>query len=309
MRKPKVGLVLGSGAARGWAHIGVIEALLEADIAPDIVCGTSMGALVGGLYAGGRFDELRDWAVKADWRTVVSMIDVGLLAGGLVDGANILKWLGELAGKRNIEDLDIPFAAVATDLTSGREVWLQEGPLDTAIRASIALPGIFSPAEMDGRWLVDGGLINPVPVSLCRALGADFIIAVPLNMDVLGRPLTRQRTLDEAPEKAEHSNLLETMMGLPGALYTQASSIRLFGEVGDTPGYFDVLANSINIMQDQITRSRLAGEPPHVQISPSVSHIRLMDFDHAVDAITAGRAATEPLIPGIKARLRDPQAT
>lgn len=308
MRRPKVGLVLGSGAARGWAHAGVLETLLEADIVPDIVCGASMGALVGGLYAAGRFDQMKDWALGADWRTVVSMIDVGLLGGGIVDGARILKWLTDLGGDRNIEDLDIPFAAVATDLTTGREIWLQSGPLDSAIRASIALPGIFSPVDLDERWLVDGGLVNPVPVSLCRAMGAEFIIAVRLNEDLLGRRLTRQKPVNPTPAKtAKSENLIDMVRQLPVSLRQQAESIKLFGNL-EAPGYFDVLANSINIMQDQITRSRLAGEPPHVQIAPAVMHIGLMDFDHAADAFAAGRAATEPLIKTIKARLDDPPA-
>ncbi len=308
MRRPKVGLVLGSGAARGWAHVGVLETLLESDIVPDVVCGTSMGALVGGLYASGRFDQLRDWALKADWRTIVSMVDVGLLSGGIVDGARIIKWLADLGGNRNIEDLDIPFAAVATDLTSGREIWLQSGPLDSAIRASIALPGIFSPVDLDDRWLVDGGLVNPVPVSLCRAMGADFIIAVRLNEDLLGRRLTRQKPVAPTPAKTEKTeNLIDMVRQLPTSLRQQAEGIKLFGN-GDAPGYFDVLANSINIMQDQITRSRLAGEPPHVQIAPAVAQIGLMDFDHAADAVAAGRAATEPMIKAIKARLSDPLA-
>lgn len=308
MPPPKIGLALGSGAARGWAHIGVIETLLEADIVPDIVCGTSIGALVGGLYAAGKLDDLKDWALKLDWRAVASMVDIGLLAGGLMEGENIIKWLTTLGGTETIENLDIPFAAIATDLTTGREVWLQSGALDKAIRASIAIPGIFSPFELDNRWLVDGGLVNPVPVSLCRALGADFIIAVPLNKNVLGHPLTRRREeIITSADTEKSQDLLAQIKNIPASLRAQADAMNLFKNGSDKPGYFDVLSNAIDIMQDHITRSRLASEPPHVQISPDVGHIRLMDFDHAKAAIATGRAAAEPLIPLIKARLASSQ--
>jgi len=302
MRKPKIGLALGSGAARGWAHVGVLEALVEAGIRPDIVCGTSMGALVGGIYASGRLEALRDWAMSADRRVVASLIDVGFLSGGLVDGVRIVDWLGGLAIARAIEELPLPFAAVATDLASGREIWLREGPLDRAIRASISLPGIFSPVEWNGDWLVDGGLVNPVPVSVCRALGADFIIAVNLNEDLLGRRLVPETPPPAVPpHRAE--NWVEMVKTMPAALAAQMANFRLFGNGSPTPGYFDVLANALNIMQDHITRSRLAGEPPHVLVLPRVVEIGIMDFHRAGEAIAEGRAAVERVLPIIEAKL------
>ncbi len=304
MRKPKIGLALGSGAARGWAHVGVLDALVEAGIKPDIIAGTSMGALVGGVYASGRHEALRDWALSADRRIVASMVDVGFLAGGLVDGVRIVDWLGGLKISRKIEDLKLPFAAVATDLTSGREVWLRDGPLDRAIRASISMPGIFSPVEIDGNWLVDGGLVNPIPVSLCRAMCADFVIAVNLNEDLLGRRLLPQ--IAEAPDTAEPQkadNWLDMVKSMPTAMAAQMSSFKLFGNGGLAPGYFDVLGNALNIMQDHITRSRLAGEPPHAIILPRVVDIGLMDFHRAAEAIEEGRAATERVLPVIEAKL------
>lgn len=303
LKQTKIGLALGSGAARGWSHIGVLEALLDAGIVPDIVCGTSMGALVGGAYASGRLAELKAWAVAADRKVVTSMIDVSLLAGGLVDGVRIVKWLGDLEVSRDIETLGVPFGAVATDLTTGREVWLQSGALDKAIRASIALPGIFSPTDIEGRWLVDGGLVNPVPVSLCRAMGADFIVAVNLNEDLLGRRLTRTEDNSNQAASTKGNNLLDAIKSMPASLRAQASSFKLFSTNGTTPGYFDVLANAINIMQDHITRSRLAGEPPHVQIMPRVIDMGLMDFHLAEAAIAEGRAAAERALPVIKAKL------
>lgn len=306
MSKVKIGLVLGSGAARGWAHIGVLDGLIAAGLAPDLVAGTSMGALVGGAYAAGRFDALRDWALAADRKIVASLIDVSLLAGGLVDGVRIVEWLSGLSLSTPIENLDLPFAAVATDLESGREIWLREGRLDQAIRASISLPGIFSPLLMGNRWLVDGGLVNPVPVSLCRAMGADFVIAVNLNEDLLGRRLLPTTAPVEPP--VQNGNWIEALKSLPTALATQVSNIRLFG-TGTAPGYFDVLGNSLNIMQDQITRSRLAGEPPHVMVLPRVMDIGVMDFHRAKEGIDAGRAAVDHAIPLIREKLERTLAT
>lgn len=304
MRKPRIGLALGSGAARGWAHVGVIEVLVEAGIEIDILCGTSMGALVGGVHASGQLAPLKDWALKADRRVVASLVDVGLLSGGLVDGVKIVDWLGGLKILPNIEDLAIPYAAVATDISSGREVWLREGRLDRAIRASIAMPGIFSPVEIDGDWLVDGGLVNPVPVSVCRALGAELIIAVNLNEDLLGRRLVPEVVATPAPVPvAKPTNWLDMVKTVPAALKTQMAGFRLFGQAGAAPGYFDVLANSIDIMQDHITRSRLAGEPPHVLILPRVVDIGTMDFHRAEEAIAEGRAAAERALPVIEAKL------
>ena len=303
MHKAKIGLALGSGAARGWSHIGVIDALVDAGIAPDIVCGTSMGALVGGAYASGRLDAMRDWALAADRRIVASMVDVSLLQGGLVDGVRIVDWLGQIGVGLNIEDLPLPFAAVATDLASGREVWLREGRLDHAIRASIALPGIFSPVLRDDQWLVDGGLVNPVPVSVCRAMGAEFIIAVNLNEDLLGRRLTQDPDTPVAtPDAGKPGNLLDLIKSMPGSMRSQIAGLGLFG-TGGAPGYFDVLSNSLNIMQDHITRSRLAGEPPHALVLPRVVDIGLMDFHRARELIAEGRAATERVLPVIREKL------
>lgn len=310
MRKPKIGLALGSGAARGWAHVGVLDALTSAGIKPDIIAGTSMGALVGGAYASGRHEALRDWAMALDRRIVASLVDVGFLAGGLIDGVRIVDWLNNpiKIGAR-IEDLKMPFAAVATDLSSGREVWLQKGKLDRAIRASISMPGIFSPVEIDGDWLVDGGLVNPIPVSLCRAMGADFIIAVNLNEDLLGRRLVPELAATPDPEEPQKTgNWLDMIKTMPTALKSQAGNFRLFGKAGMAPGYFDVLGNALDIMQDHITRSRLAGEPPHALILPRVVDIGLMEFHRAAEAIEEGRAATERVLPIIEAKLRRSRA-
>ncbi|WP_374448812.1 patatin-like phospholipase family protein [Stella sp.] len=298
MARPRIALALGSGSARGWAHVGVIEALCEAGFAPDIICGTSMGALVGAAHAAGRLEALRRWAGGAGWREIVGLLDVRLAGGGLIEGGSIVAFLRGLGIDGRIEDLSLPYAAVATDLASGREEWLQSGPVLDAVRASIALPGIISPARLGDRWLIDGGLTNPVPVSLCRALGADRIIAVNLNGDLLGR---RFAAAPAGPGPA--ADLLGRLLhNVPKPLRDQsvAIALRLLPQGPSAPGYFDVLANAVNIMQDRITRARLAGEPPHVMLAPRLRDLGLMEFNRAAEAIAEGRACVAEALPAIR---------
>src|SRR5512139_748271 len=185
-RKPRIGLALGSGSARGWSQIGVIRVLEQAGISPDVVCGTSIGALVGAAYAAGEIGRLHDWVKGLRWQAVVSMIDLRM-NGGLIEGGKLVDFFRAHFRDEGIAKLPKAFGCVATELVSGREIWLREGPVIDAVRASIALPGLFTPVERDGRLLVDGGLVNPVPVSLARAMGADVVIAVDLNWDLIGR--------------------------------------------------------------------------------------------------------------------------
>lgn len=300
----KIGLALGSGSARGWAHIGVIRALTEADLAPDIVCGASIGALVGGAYAGGRMKQLTTWASAFSWQQMAGFLDVNLPRGGVIQGTRLKQLLGEIYGNTPIEELMRPYLAVATDFRSGREVWLRHGSLAGAVRASIAIPGIFSPVKLNQRWLMDGGLVNPVPVSAARALGADVVIAVNLNADILPakRSAAGRASLAEAPPKPQPA-ALETLTGnLPQKLQDSISRVasKLIGAEADGPSYFDVIVGSINIMQDQITRSRLAGEPPDVMINPKVGHINLLEFDRAEETIDAGYRAAKAQVPAIR---------
>jgi len=301
MTRPRIGLALGSGSARGWSHIGVIDALAEAGIEPDIVSGTSIGSLVGAAYVAGRLTALRQWAMAATWREIVGLMDVRLSGGGLIDGKQIVAFLRGLGIEHPIESYAKKYAAVATDLVTGREAWLQSGPIHEVVRASIALPGIFSLARIGDKWLVDGGLSNPVPVSVCRALGADVIIAVNLNGDLVGR---RFKSEPEPPATAVRAPVPNDSLGLmlrhlPEALREQATQMipRLLPQGSSTPGYFDVIVNSINIMQDQITRTRLAGEPPHVMLVPRLRDIELLEFNRAKDAIAEGRACVEHALP------------
>jgi NTE family protein len=300
---PRIGLALGSGSARGLSHIGVLDALIEAGIEPDVVCGTSIGALVGAAYVAGKLPALRDWAESATWRQVVRLMDVRLMGGGLIDGRQVVALLRRLGIDAPIESYDRRYAAIATDLSSGREVWLQTGPILDAVRASIALPGIVSPAQVDGKWLVDGGLSNPVPVSVCRALGAEVIIAVNLNGDLVGRRFDRPRPSAAlaAPSRVS-TELFRRVLGRGLGAREPAVEVPVdpLARIPTAPGYLDVLANSLNIMQDHITRTRLAGEPPHVLLVPRLGNIGLMEFTKAREAIAEGRHCVQHALPTLK---------
>jgi len=303
MARPRIGLALGSGSARGWAHIGVIDALTEAGVAPDIVCGASMGALVGAAHVAGRLAELRQWAGTATWRTIARLTDLRLTGGGLISGRQVMSFLQGMGIGEPIESYATHYAAVATDMATGREIWLQSGPIHEAVRASIAIPGIFSPARLDGKWLLDGGLSNPIPVSVCRALGADVIIAVNLNGELLGRRYTEPEPPDATVTSRVSVEVVRRMLlgKLPTALQRPAAkALPPLPRDEPAPGYFDVLASALNIMQDHITRSRLAGEPPHVMLVPRLRSIGLMEFNRAHEAIAEGRACVEQALPTLR---------
>lgn len=306
-RPPCVGLVLGSGSARGWAHIGVIRALEEAGIRPDLVCGTSVGALVGAAYAAGELDKLEDWLRGLDVREVLSFVDVGL-GGGMLKGERLMSFFRSFVD-RTIEDLPMPFGAVATNLQNGQEVWLRRGSTVDAVRASIALPALFAPALHEGRWLVDGGLVNPVPVSLARAMGADVLIAVDLSADMVGRRLRDNDGNNVAPQE-EDDDLNQpstTETGQIGEWLRKLRSGLGLGSADDAPAepappsLIDVMATSINIMQVRISRSRMAGEPPDVIIAPRLAHLNLLEFHRAAEAIAEGRRATEACLHSLRA--------
>ena len=302
MARPRIGLALGSGAARGWAHIGVLEALHEAGMEPDIVCGTSMGAFVGAAYVSGRLSELKSWACSLTWRGIVGLLDVRLMGGGLIDGEEITALMSQLGITIPIEQAAKPFAAVATSLMTGREIWLRTGPITEAVRASIGIPGIFSPVKHADDWLLDGGLVNPVPVSVCRALGADILIAVNLNSDLVGRRFqaAEPRAVNTAAVPPDVvKRLLERV---PQAWRDHAAEIapRLFPANARTPAYFEVLANSLNIMEDQITRTRLAGDPPHIMLAPRLAHLDPFAFDRATEALAEGEASVQQAMPHLR---------
>jgi len=294
--KPRIGLALGSGSARGWAHIGVIRALEESGIAPDIVCGTSIGALVGAAYAAGELERLERWARGLTWQNVVGFLDVSM-NGGLIKGTKLIDFFRSEFKDRGIKELERKYGAVATELESGREVWLMEGSVFDSVRASISLPGLFRPFEQDGRLLLDGGLVNPVPVSLARALGADVVIAVDLNTDLVRRRDKSNGCASRTKEKKPATILEHIQVGIASALSSAGKD--------DMPSLLDVLAASINIMQVRITRSRLAGEPADVLVAPRLSHLALMDFHRATEAIDAGRRAAGEASAQVKSLIGD----
>jgi len=289
--KPRIGLALGSGGARGWCHIGILRALAEAGLAPDVICGTSMGALVGAAYASGRLDALEAFALSLTRVSVARLVDVNPASGGLVEGQLIERQLKALGYAPTFEALEKPLIAVASDLFGGTEVWLKSGDLVSAVRASIAIPGIFSPVSHDGKWLMDGGMLNPIPVSACRALGADIVIAVDPNSKL--HAFRHRERLSKAPEDKEDK--VSFLDAAPAMLRPYLRTlVEYSGITGPKPpNYIEVLSASIDLMTDQIRRSRLAGEPPHVLLSPDLSALSILDFQEAKLAIAAGRRAVE----------------
>lgn len=287
----KIGLALGGGAARGWAHIGVLKALHAAGIRPDIIAGTSIGAVVGGCYSAGHLDQLEGFARELTPRRIFGYLDFNLAGTGLIGGQKLCDRLDQHLGDRLIEDLDTRFTAVATEIGTGHEHWLSRGKLVDAVRASYALPGIFKPVRVNGRWLFDGALVNPIPVSVCRALGARYVIAVNLNFDVLGRgavmpSLDADYDSDYDADAAAYEPPDVPAKGMRGILQRQ-----IFGRGDGAPGISSVMVDAFNIVQDRIARSRLAGDPPDAMISPRLQDIGLFDFHRADELISRGAQA------------------
>ena len=304
----RVGVALGSGSARGWAHVGVLQGLAAHGIHPDVVCGSSIGSLVGAAYVTGKLDELESWVRNINWRQIARFADLRLSGGGLIEGARLVRFLRKLKDNRTIESLDIRFAAVAADLVSGQEVWLREGPVVDAVRASMALPGLLAPVNSGAMRLADGGLVNPVPVTACRALGADIIIAVNLNGDLVGRRVQgRQRGRRRQALKGQLMKRLrkgEQPAAAPDVAADQDPAVVNASAAGEgrraDPGYFSVIFGAINVMQDRITRDRLAADPPDVLIEPRLRQISLLEFNRAEEAIAEGRAAVEQALPALQ---------
>ncbi len=297
--RPSVGLALGGGAARGFAHIGVLRTLIANGIVPDVIVGTSIGAVAGGCYIAGKLDDFEDWSRRLTTRGVLGYLDVSLGGSGLIGGSRLANRLEETLGDRAIENLPGRFAAIATELGTGHEIWLTRGRMIEALRASYALPGIFTPVFVGGRWLVDGALVNPVPVSAARALGARIVIAVNLNADMFGRGATiASHGSDENDAKA----LLEQRErpnGLRGMFSPERLLKRHFIGRRGSPNISHVMIDAFNIMQDRVTRSRLAGDPPDVLINPRLGKIGLFDFHRARETIELGRVAAEKAMDDI----------
>ena len=288
----KIGLALGAGAARGWSHIGVIERLQEAGVSVSVVAGTSIGALIGGCYAANLLDELKDFALTLTRRRLFSFLDISWGGSGLISGDRLSTLLDKHMGELKFSDLQLPFICIATELLTGHEIWLREGSVVTAMRGSYALPGVFKPSRRNGQWLIDGAVVNPIPVSACRAMGARLVIAVNLNSDAFGGTVIQQSfgideksltAADKPPSSKEKPSMLRQMIGS-----------------SDEPGLTTVLVAAFNISQDRLARSRLAGDPPDISIVPRTPDIGLFEFDKAREAIDAGREAAERVLPEIE---------
>lgn len=281
-RKPAIALALGGGAARGWAHIGVLRALDEAKIEIGMIAGTSIGALVGGCYLAGKLDELEEFARSLTRGRIVSWLDLTFGGSGLFGGLKLNARMQEHMAGIKIEDLGRPFVAVATEIRTGHEIWLNAGPLITAMRASYALPGVFEPVPCNGRLLADGALVNPVPVSVCRAYEQPIVAAVNLHYELFGRSSVIKHSAQQTPaDRAEHDGDL-TMEKTP------TSEIRL--------GVTGAVVEAFNIIQDRIARARLAGDPPDLSITPKLNAIGLSEFHRAGEAISIGYEATKTRI-------------
>jgi len=321
--RPILGLALGGGAARGWAHIGVLRELEAHGIRPDVVVGTSVGAIAGGCYAAGKLSELERFCRTLTKSRMFTLMDLSFSGGGLIGGGRLKNRLDrELAGVE-IETLSPKFAAVATEIGSGHEIWLTRGSLVDAMRASYALPGIFEPVLHAGRWLFDGALVNPIPVTVCRALGASYVIAVNLNADTLnkgtviqdhGAVIAREQVAmpvlvpalaaEANPVAVRRSSLMGGIMSTAEMLGRQLGGRdllrRQFARREDgAPGIASVMIDAFNITQDRISRSRLAGDPPDLLINAKVGRIGLFEFHRADELIQAGRDATSRAIAEI----------
>lgn len=298
--QPGIGLALGGGLARGFAHIGVIKTLNRNGIFPTLITGTSIGSVVGACYLAGKMEALEEWALSLTRYKVFSYLDFRVRSAGLIGGTRLRAMLEEHFKDMTFADLPYPLICIATDLATGHEIWMRKGNLLEAMIASFALPGVFPPVKYDGRFLVDGALVNPCPVSPCQAMGARMTIAVDLNADLIGKatkPGTAYQTItgfdlfnsdDVSPETQKNFN-------------ASSLSRRLFRREENNPSLFGVMVSALSIIQDRLTRSRLAGEPPDVHIRPTTGHIGLLEFEKGKELIRLGEEAAERAMPEIMA--------
>ena len=287
MRQVKVGLALGSGAAKGWAHIGVINALMRAGVEIDVIAGCSVGALVGAACATGRLALLEKWVRSFGYWDVIRLMDFSWQRGGLLRGNRVFNHIRRLMPDEFIEQCHIRFGAVATNLSTGRELWLTQGDLHQAVRASCSMPGLLPPVGHNGYWLVDGAVVNPVPISLTRALGADIVIAVDLQHDahLMQQDLLSASPAQTVPEFDSASWRARVRQHLAQRLTQRRSS--------HSPGAMEIMTTSIQVLENRLKRNRMAGDPPDVLIQPYCPQISTLDFHRAEEAIAAGNAAVE----------------
>lgn len=305
-----IGIALGSGAAKGWAHIGVLNGLAKMGVYPNKIAGCSIGALVGAAYAGEHLVELEKWVRGFSSWDVLRLMDLSWRKGGLLGGERVFDAWQDQMGDINIEHMSRPFTAVATDLYSGQEIWFKEGDLRQAVRASCSMPGMLSPVKIGERWLVDGAVVNPIPVSVIRAMDVDVVIAVDLNGHTRGRvsslPVnmaSEKPTTQEVVEAKAHSD--EGFMDLlgKGREYVSKLTDKLAMNRRSNPSMLAVMSQSIDILELRHKRTRLMGDPPDICIVPKIADIGQMEFHRADEAIAAGELAVQEVAHLIEAAL------
>jgi NTE family protein len=298
---PGIALALGGGMARGFSHIGVLNVLERHGIKPSIVAGSSIGAVVGAAYLAGKLNEFEEWALSLNRFKILSYLDFRVRSAGIIGGKRLETLLNANFKNMMVEDLPCPFVTIAADLVTGHEVWIRKGSLIEAMMASFALPGVFPPVERNHRLLVDGALVNPVPVSACQAMGARMTIGVDLHADIIGKAAKPGQSY---PTVAGFDMFNDAHV--PPEEQKKISSgltRRLFRREENAPSLFGVMVSALNIMQDRLTRSRMAGDPPDIHIKPQIGHIGLLEFEKASELIAEGEAAALRAMPDIKAAI------
>lgn len=307
-KRKKIGLALGSGSSRGWSHIGVIKALIENDIPIDLIAGTSIGAYVGAITASDGIGEFEKIVLDMDWKRVVSLLDISVSRTGVLDGRKVLDLAEDVMMTKTFKELRIPLRVVAADLKKGEEIILSNGSVRDAVRASIAIPGIFRPVELNGILCVDGGILNPVPVNVVKDMGADLIIAVDLNRCLINRHKKKHTKKEEKRDKALTTAILDK---LTGHFSTVDSLVKTWFKIetdefmkdeekDEIPGFLDIYRQSMDIMEMQVARLSLELNKPDFVITPDLGHIKLMDFDLGKETIAEGYKKTMEQMENIK---------
>ncbi|MBT3228696.1 MAG: patatin family protein [Candidatus Marinimicrobia bacterium] len=311
MNTPKIGLVLGSGASRGWAHIGVIEALEKHGVEVGLITGASAGSFIGAAYAGGGLDQVKKFALDMDWKAVLSYLDLAFPRSGFIEGQKVAELIELFTRVDQFEDLRIPMIMVATNMFTGKEVRLSQGSITHALRASMAVPGLLTPKFINNEWLVDGGVVNPLPIDVCRDAGADIVIAVDINSERIAKRNHPPKDQDwvKNSEKIEKKRL-EVIKSWTDRFGPTGKTLgtkidQWFSREAPSPHIFEVLGSSINIMQKKIEEMNLLTHEPDILLAPRLGDMSFFDFDHAERAINEGFKCCEKSIPDILKKIDD----
>ncbi len=305
----KLGLVLGSGASRGWAHIGVLEALEEQGLHIHMITGASAGSFIAASYAGGGLENIKRFALDMDWKRVLTYMDIAFPRSGFIDGKKVADLIKLYTNVADFKDLHIPVQMVTTDMRSGEQVVLSEGSVTEALRASMAVPGLVTPVQIGGRWLVDGGVVNPLPIDVCRSMGADIVVAVDLNSERIsrkaGETVTASQKHKAAAIEKKRLEVLKSWVARYGAAGKTVSAKidQWFSRAEPSPHIFEILVSSLNIMQRKIEQMNIESHPPDVLIRPRLGDMKFFDYDQAENAIDEGYRRGKEAIPEIMAKI------